>query len=88
MRGSKLPPVTAAQSVTQPAKSPLQPKMKTIETEEQTCPQCGHEIIPSITEPCPRQGRYNGFADCPECGAILYTIDGEDFEDFEEEERR
>lgn len=53
--------------------------MKIPEFDEQTCPQCGREITPSVNPPLPSQVRYNGFADCPKCGAILFTIPGVDF---------
>jgi ribosomal protein S27AE len=55
-----------------------------IQVEDQTCPNCGREITPCVNEPAPRQGRYNGFADCPRCGAVLFTIDGEDFAEDED----
>lgn len=55
-------------------------KVRYPDPEETTCKQCGRTITPSINGPCPRQGRYNGFADCIHCGAILRVISPDEFE--------
>ena len=48
--------------------------------EEEYCRQCGEVAEPDVYPPDPSQGRRNGFASCPSCGAIFWGIGPEEFQ--------